>query len=495
MKKNIIFLFIIAVLTIVTWYKIYFHSFQGEGYYFFDTTLKLPCTANISVKVDEEFFAFCRYDNLGRLLYFVFKNIFFDNLKPYLIFLILTQIIISFCIFFLTQKITNNKFIAFLAAIFFGVNYMTNFEMISTGNYQWFATRVPNFILTLISIIFYYKFLNFNRYKYYIFSLVIFLFSVLLAHVSMFLLPFIVLLGFFHSLSKYLLKKEFILNIALLAPFIIGTMFIISNDSFTTVDGGLMTYIFNSNFEIVKESLFQLTMVTIPYDILTLIVNFLITVYSSTSKASIEIIYIPVLLFYVFSILMTFKFNKTWGIFVLTSFLSILIISIFNLYTNRVAFIYQLTSSRYYFPLGFLVSIYLAIVLYVIFWKGSILKRIFLIFFVVFWVYSNINMSWFTNDENQYKYILSKNIRKYIKDLSPTFKKNSVVILPKEIGVHEATFLKFFYGKETMDFVSAAILTENQVINFNPQKDIIIIYNKKKGKAMNMVDQYKNIVR
>lgn len=495
MKKNIIFLLLIIILITFTWYKIYFHSFQGEGYYFFDPTLNLPCIADSSIKVDNDFFTLCRYDNLGRLIYYLFKNIFFDNLKPYLLFIIFIQIIISFCIFFLTKKITKNKFIAFLAAIFFGINYMTNFEMISTGNYQWFATRVPNFVLTLVSIIFYYQFLTIKKYYYYLLSLLIFLLSVLIAHVSMFLLPFIIFLGFFHSIFKCSLKKELILNGLLLTPFIIGTMFIISNDSFSNMDGGFMGYLFRYNFEILKEILFQLTMITIPYDILTLMVNVLIRIFFFSSKTSIEVLYVPVFVFYLFSMLMVFRFNKQWGIFLLTCFLSILVIGIFNLYTNRAAFIYQVTNSRYYFPLGFLVSIYLAIVLYVILWKGSIIKRIFLIFFMVFWIYSNINIIWLTNNENQYKHTISHNIRNYVKNISFSFKNDSLIVLPKETGVHEASFLKFFYGKETMSFVSFVVLTDKEAKSFNPKKDFLIVYDNKEKKAINLTDQYQNIFK
>lgn len=487
MKKNIISFLILTVLTIIAWHKIYFQSFLGEGYAYFDSPL--------------DFSTFYRYDNLASIIYFAFRNIFFDNLQYYLLFIIISQVILCLLLYFLMFKITKSKLIAFLSGIFFSINYVTNFEMISYGFYQWFAQRVPNFIPTLISLIFYHKFLSGinlkseRKYLYYFFSLSIFLFSVFLAHYSILLLPFIVFYNFFYSLSSYKEKKSFIINFLLLIPFILGALIITSKNPYGR-DQGFIYFILELRENLLKKTLFQLTMVTIPYDLLIFLHGYLQNKFLLTGKIVTEMFNASVIIFYLLTIFLTIKIKRNLGIVLLTLFSSMLAVVVFSLYTNPNAIAdNSITSNRYLFPIGFLASSYLAIVIYVFLWRKNILARGLVLFFLIFYVFTNVRLIWFATDEEQYKHIISKNIRAYIKSISYKFKDNSLVVLPKEIGPHQADFLREFYGKKTMSFIPFLALTEKKASSFNQVKDFLFLYSRKEGKVVNLTTNYKEIFK
>lgn len=487
MKKNIISFLILTVIIIIAWHKIYFQSFLGEGYDYFDSHLN--------------FSTFYRYDNLASIIYFVFRNIFFDNLQYYLLFIIVSQVILGVLIYFLMAKVTKNKFIAFLSAIFFGVNYVTNYEMISYGFYQWFAQRVPNFIPTLISFIFYHKFLSGinlkseRKYLYYFLSLSVFLFSVFLAHYSILLLPFIVFYNLFYSLSNYKEKKSFILNLLLIIPFILGALIITTENPYGR-NQGFLYFIIEFRENVFKKTLFQLVMVTIPYDLLIFLNGYLQNKFLLAGKTVIEMFNTFVIIFYVLTIFLTIKIKRNLGIVLLTLFFSMLAVVVFSLYTNPNAIAdNSITSNRYLFPIGFLASSYLAIVIYVFLWRKNILARGLVLFFLIFYVFTNVRLIWFATDEEQYKHIISKNIRAYIKSISYKFKDNSLVVLPKEVGPHEADFLREFYGKKTMSFIPFPALTEKNASSFNQVKDFLFLYSKENGKVINLTTNYKEIFK
>lgn len=70
MKKHLPFHLAIAILTLLAWHKIYFHTFLGEGYIYFRDSARFPVFGSQG-NIENLF----RYDNLARFLYYFLEKL------------------------------------------------------------------------------------------------------------------------------------------------------------------------------------------------------------------------------------------------------------------------------------------------------------------------------------------------------------------------------------------------------------------------------------
>jgi hypothetical protein len=138
----------ITLITFIVWHKILGQVPAAESYVYFDPTnltdfKRITLSSflgNISV--------------LSHIIFHTLIPLFKDNLSYYMAFQLLMMLLVYQTFYFVIVKITKDKYLSFLAAIFFAANYVGSLNMLGIGNYQRFIQRVPGLPLIFISFFF-----------------------------------------------------------------------------------------------------------------------------------------------------------------------------------------------------------------------------------------------------------------------------------------------------------------------------------------------------
>src|SRR5574341_2136126 len=165
MRRHVLAIITLAAITLLTWYKILFEVFKGEGYTYFGIRF-----ATLS-KMDK----LIGHDTGARLVFGVLENLFKDNLFLYQVFALLTLVALSILFYLLVWEISRKRTIAFIAALLFSVSFNGTFQMMAIGNYQFFVQRVIYFLLLFPSGLFLVKFLRTRQEKSFVLSVCIYL--------------------------------------------------------------------------------------------------------------------------------------------------------------------------------------------------------------------------------------------------------------------------------------------------------------------------------
>lgn len=473
MKKSWLFPFIIAILTLFVWHKLLFQTFLGEAYVYFEKGSQF-----LVFGPEGSLENLSRFDNLARFLYLFVEKIFVGNLKPFLIFLWLSLALMNLIFYFLVLKMTGKKLVAFLASFFWGTNFLTHFEIVATGFYQWPAQRFFNLLFCLLAFLFYLDFLKKRRKRLYLFSLLLFFLAVFSAHASLFFLPIFI----FYSLLKERLAKA----AALFLPFVFGSWLIIQQNRFLSGQESFLDFFFQIK-DLINGVIFQLTTVGLPFNFWP----YLQKLTASPIKVVLSLFYTPVVLFYLFSLFYFFKNKKKEAPILLVCFLSFFSVAVLNLYINSDAILYQVIgSNRYFFPLSFWISLYWAILIHYLLEKKNWLLSLGLLLFVSSWFFQNTKTIWKKMDEDQYKHELVIKTQRFIRENSFQLQSDILVVVPREIGPHGVSFLKKFYGQKGASFVLINQLGDSQKENFRSQKDWLLIYNEEAKRIGNQTNNY-----
>lgn len=256
---NRIYILLIILSSLLIWRPVLNQVPMGEGYYYFD-------------KCQNQFIApsYCpttiwQYDNLARVVFQFMIPVFGDNLQLYM-FAELVIIIFVYLVFYVVlSKITKNNFFAFSTVLIFTANYTGSFSMMAIGNYQRFVQRVPNLIPLFISFYFLTKFFDTNKLKNLLISLLIFIFSIFMAHHSIFMLPlFIIYIALKFVTVKISLKS-------IITDLVIVILFLLSTLLFTKIDQlapktGIINYAMNTP-DIVEKTFLQIPNLMVPTEI------------------------------------------------------------------------------------------------------------------------------------------------------------------------------------------------------------------------------------
>lgn len=467
MKKLLIPAVIVA-LTVLTWHKVYDQSFMGEGFQYF--------TRSFFHNPEGIIASLLGYDTLARLLFDIFAQVFKDNLRLYMVFLLITVSLINVLYYFLVYALTEKKIVAFLAAVFFTVNYVTSYEMLALGNYQFFIQRVVGFIPVFVSFLLLVRFFKKGNILFYRLSVGLFWLSVLLAQFNIYLLPMFIFYAFFFWQEKTKNRQKFWPKFSLVIPFVLGTLILLFLDK---MFGANLVYE-KSTFEFGSsvQTLIRNTIYQIPWAVLLLRI---LRGKEEMALATPVIILFLSVLFYLLRRKTTFRpVLLTVAFFIPTSLL-------LNSYTRgpQVSQIYE--GSRYLYVPAMASSIFLAIVLYFFFYQRKLVGKLLLLGFMGWWVFFNFRLIWTKMDEQQQAHLASKETLSFLKKESAYFANNALVVLPGVIGYYGSDFCQKFYGQGKVRFAPIFADWEkengfdlNRVVVFDFDYDEMVVINRTK---------------
>lgn len=469
-KLDFVFLLIIAVITIVAWHKILDQIIAGEGYYYFSpkTSFILP-EGKITNLINN-------FDNYPKISTFVFESIFKGNIQPYMTGQLLTIILLNMAIFIAVKKITNQPLLAFITAVYFTANYTGNFQLYARGHYQWFLQRVPEFFPILASITFLNKFINYQKFGYYLLALSFFILAIFMTHYTTLFMPFFVSFLVFSALLKTKSLQTAIQFALLAIPFVLINYLIVGSSTLgldTLHPQQTLLESLTKTKDIVAKVSFQLTVVTIPFSLLNLISKS----FDQNLKELVTVLMLPTYILY--SSIFFFLYKRKFASLnvVLSCFFGLLGILYLNIYLNRVNVYNEIEQGRYYFIPGFYVGIILASFLINIPLKKNI-KYIFVCAFLLCWIIPNIGFTWKKMHDSQRFYTGGRVMMAHLEKTKTGLPEGALVMLPNPLMPSGEDFLKKYYSGAGTKFL---YIDPNWKLklppNIDPNKIFVYTYN------------------
>ncbi len=490
MKRHILFILTLMVVTATAWYKILFQMFLGEGYYYFGRSFFRDLS--LADKI-------VRYDKGTFLLFEILSSLFRDNIFWYQLFALITLLALGVFLYFLVYEISGKKLIAFIAALLFGVSYNGNFQMFAIGNYQFFVQRVVFFLLLIPSAIFLIRFLRSKKEKHFFMSVFFYSVSLYLSKFSIFFLPFIInYLLLFMLLSVRTAREKFNLVIRTFYYLIPTIVFLRLEakwgSSFLLQDKSFFTFLNTERNIIVEELQRQLTSLLIPPQVINFLLDFL---QSQSLKNTIESLYIPTLIILIGVIVYSLKKNTIGRVAIISAALFIPMVFILNIFTRGNDYIGRMVpGNRYLFVPLIGASLIFSFFFHSLLSYRSIILKSVAIFTIIFLVYLNILATWKQIDSAFYDHLAAKKSIEFVKQLSPKFASDSFIIVPSIMGRFGVNFLQIYFGKENTMFTPFfAGWDQDMKRPFDPKKDYILKYDYKKREAINITSNYEEIFK
>ena len=495
---------LIAFLTILVWQKTLNQAFLGEGYYYFEPQQRIITSHGINTS------SIWELDNFARFMFDVLPTLFRDNFTYYFAFQIFVLILINITFFLLINYVTKNKILSITATILFLASYVGLFEMIAAGNYQRFAQRVPNIIPSLLSIFCLIKYLETKQFKYYLFSIISFAFSIFIAHFSTFLLPFLVI----YTLLWAFLQKNNITAIirylAISGSFILINALIISRDVHTPHQNILVFIQERGIISIAQQIFLQHANIVLP--------TFLIEKIASIANPytdTLIIISLPIIVLYLVGLFLILKkeLKLKFKLFYLASLLTIPVLLFLNLYLGKVDAAYNIKGYTYYFIPSYYTqqvsrdlqikgdraymvpSIFISILWGYLIWiflsknKKIYLSLTFIILFL--YVLNNISLINRNLEVIQFNSEVMKNYIAYTKSISNQFNQNTIIVAPQPL-IWPSALIRLFYGDPEMKFISANMKWQDDIKNVNQDDLILLDYDYRNNKVINITNKFKN---
>lgn len=442
---NIFLTTLLLLATLFAWSGISRQIPEGEGFIYFAPPYQLIESNGKLINPISSF------DNFAKIYTFIFEKLYQGNLFPYMVGLLIGILLLNTIVFLSLKSITKNSWLAFIATLIFGINFQSNYQFYARGHIHWYLQRVPEVIPMILSMSLLYKFNNSQKIKFYFFSIILFVISILTSHYSFLFLPlFIVFLPINSILSKSKNNKKILLSLLYTLPFIIVNYFFLSATSLgpEVISSGrtLGEFVYQTK-DIIQKIFFQLTTITIPIDItINLSKSFKIPQQTFILKS------IPFIIgFYILTFLYFYKLKIKYLGFLISVFIGLLGTLFLNIYLGRVANIYnEIIEGRYYF----IPNLYIGIIIATLIVHLPIKKKyIYIIPLSIIWVTLNTSHIHKKMQHSQYQYTAGIKLLRYLDTAKERFPPNSLVLLPTPLMPLGPDFLKKYYSGEDTKFL------------------------------------------
>jgi len=498
-KKDLIFIQLIILATIFAWHGILGQIIEGEGFIYFSPGYSLISSSGKIVNL------LAGFDNFAKVFTFVFERVFGGNLTPYIVVLLMTIILVNVAFYLFVKEATKNRWLAFLAAIYAGINYQAAFQFYARGHFQWFLQRVPELLPIFASFYYLTKYTNSRKTKYYYLSLTLFFLALLMSHYATLFLPFF-LAFFMVSAFTQIKDKEKRLKLLLMSvPFVTVNYLLIANTSLSAeVIRPNQTFLqfLSQPKDIISKISHQLVVVTMPWGSFRSLVNTITSYRSLIGKygpdflldlanlfpkrtedyqALISKTIIPTYLFYIGSIWLLFKKKSKAFTLASASFLALLGVLFLNVYLGRFNVFAEIFQGRYYYLPAFYVGIILASFFNTLFKNKKVLLLI-----ALTWALYNTKLIWRQIHDSQYSFTGGKLMLQHLDERKEYLPEKSIVILPQPLMPLGENFLeKYYTGPETKFLYLDEKWQSKIPENFDPKNLFVFAYNEEYEKGGN----------
>lgn len=459
---------LLLIVAFLVWQHLLSQQFIGEGFQYFEQgatrfrPLILP------------------HDTFAKLFFSIIPTFFGDRVYFYMLFLLIIMLSTDVVFYILVKIITNSTLAAILSTIIFSTNFVGNYDIYSTGGYQYFVQRAILLLPQIIAFIFFVLYLNHNfPIKFYLFSLIFYLINITLGFFASFFLPIFV----FYPFAYFLLKKN-LKYLVLPIPFIIGNWFLVRQSGYANSGGSFLDFLSHNFYQITSGIMHQFLLISLPP-------GFFIN-----SFPNFLIILVP--LIYLAGVVLIIRKEPKWSIIAISALLSFISMLFLNIYINANASMNTFGSSRYFYYPYSMFALFWGIVLATLFTKAKF--YLLLPFFIIFWVFNNfiviINNLEHDKPFQQANYLTINLLRQKADSL----RKDSFIFqLPSTFGPYGSTFANRFYGnpngKFTLQGFEDIDLKKISNENFDPEGLYVLVYDSSKQKVIDKTESFRIVLR
>ena len=473
---------IIALGTLLSWYRVLDQSLIGEGYYYLFHGLNYgSLTGTLSGMLHS-------YEAGAKLLYDIFRTVFRDNIFLYQFFLLASVSVINILFYLFVFVLTEAWLVAFIASILFSVNFV-GFEMFAIGNYQFFAQRTLAFLFLFPSVSLFILYLRKNQFVYYVMSVFLYFLAFFLFHFTLFFLPY-----FLCVIAMFLKPKwnvQTILRGMLIGlPFVLISLVILrfGNDPVSR-DVTVMSFLRDFGGQIPSVMMKHFSILTVPETVLSYVIHIWKVPHG---EAAVRLFY-PVAGLYAAALLFLYRTNKKlfpvamWSLVFLGPTFFVGLFTRWDMTANLGS------GSRYLYVPTVAFAVYWGVVL------ATVGKKYLGLFGLVLvmgtWSvmqFSSLSKTFAVEEE---KHIAMKISMQYVKELSTRLESDAIVIVPSPMGYYGGYFAQLFYGKEHTSFVPFFADWANELPRpFDPEKDVILDYDRVNQKVVDKTADYQAII-
>lgn len=488
-KGDFVFISLIIIISFIVWHGVLNQTIAGEGFYYFSPTNSFITPKGVTELTKN-------YDNFPRLFTYLLENIFKGEMKGYMVTQLSIIILLNVMIYISLKKITGKSWLAFMAAIYFGTNYIANFQMYARGHFQWFTQRVPEFFPILISIIFLSKFINTKKMIHYFLALFLFTSAIFMTHYTTLFLPFFACFILISSLLKK--GPNFKQAIILSLPFVIINYLIVSNSALgldvIRPKQTLLEAIVQNKDTLSKIS-FQLVAATIPFNLL----RFLHDTFKLSYLEIISSLYLPIYIFY--SSIGLFLYKKKFPHFnlIITCFIALIGVLFLNIFLGRINIYNEIEQGRYYYIPKLYLAIIISAAIYTLLLnmgkKWLLLKYFLVIFLILLYVGTNTQFIWTKMKDSQSLYTGGNLMLQHLKKTKDNLPLDSIVMLPNPLMPSGIEFLKKYYSGQNTQFLFIDTKWKSKVpTDFDLNKFYVFDYSEEFNRGGNARLQFISVV-
>lgn len=446
-------LFLVLLLSFLTWWKLSLITIRGDGFvYLIDNYNRIY------------FQHFLRnltsFDWSAVLFGEILSNLFKTNFSLYgwteVVFLLATVALFYWSIF----TVTKNRLVAFSASLILGTSYYGNWDMYAGGIFPWFLERIPLMILLIPSFTFLHLFLEKQKRKYYLYSILLYTLGVWISHWGIIFIGIYIFYPFFWSRfnSKKTSKNYLLISFSYI---LVSSIFFILQKILGNGVGPswgfieFLTHPFTFNY--ISDMVSQLVYWTTYLPFIELVLSgFVKSPITTFVVAKTSLVFTPyILIIYLGAFIYTYKNLPKYRPLFLTVVVSLLSIFFLNAYFGQYHIPTQPGPSRYLYLPTYLLAIFWTFFLWSAFWikKNKFYYVghfvLFAFFTVNFWLVSE-NFKW-----NMETYTKTKNAWYLAIDTASKAPAGSTIVIPnQETGRYEAQFLTDQFLNKEITFVS-----------------------------------------
>lgn len=440
-KGDIFFLLLLALLSIFVWHDVIYQTPLGEGYIYFSDYYRYISAGRIVEPTT--------YDNFARIYFQILTPHLKGNVALYMSMELGIMVTFYLSFYLVVSRIFNNRFFGFYSTLFIVANYMGQFDLIASGEYQRFVQRVPIIIPLLFSFYFLSKH-NMDTKSissYLVLSLVLYVVGIYLGHFAVFATgPFIIYPWVCLLTKKINLARVVYSALLSFGYIIIAYLFNLFDQSYGVGQAREQLYNFFVSADTFPRVFYQLAVVMLPSQLIKYIaLHWYLGPVAYPYTAVIKVLSVGIFIFLSSGLYFVYRVKKEIFVFCLVFFLSIYAEMLLYCYVDsRLNVLLNVGQERFYFLPALFLAIVLPACIYFPLLNSKIFGKIMLgIISLVMFMY-NTSLIWNDAGLIQYKFDAMKRYFYYLEAIG-TRLNGDETILQASMFSPASGFVKRYY--------------------------------------------------
>lgn len=436
LHKDLIYLIILLITSGYVWRFIPDQVIRSDGFMYF-----------ISSKLQEFFsreFFYTGFELSAMVLGWVFPKLYGINNSWYWWTAYVTMLFTNVLFFWFAKIIFKKSLLAFVASLFFALNYFGNWDLYSTHCYCFILERIYPVLFLLPSGVFLHRFLERRNSKDFKFSLILYFIGLGIGHWSLFITSFFLL----YPISWAIFQghnAERIKDVIRGLTYLVITIFFVLiqriHESVFQLKWSFADFILRPEVSLWPEQVVRQFIHWTHYPVI-LQGDLHVRMVSKISNAAVTAGVTPyIILLYVLIFFIVYRVLPQRRALLITTLFGASGIFLINVFFGQYDVLYQPGSNRYLYYPNMLLSLFWALFVETLIVQRKRLLNVITIMFVVGYVVINSTLIKESYIDSMRHNLWTKRVYEFIQTRAPLAPWGTLIVAPyDEVGFYESTF-------------------------------------------------------